>query len=223
MQDRKLAFGLVACLALFGSSVSMAAAEAPPAPTPAPATATDAPKLSEAQLGPNEEFIAVIEVTHGKEVWGTIEVRLHDKYAPVHVRNFLKLAESGFYDGTTFHRVGPESFVQGGDPLSRDADFANDGTGGPGYDLVPEPNDKEHARGAVAAASMGRRDSGSQFFIDLKDHADWNGKYTVFGSVVAGFEVADKIAAQPRKGDHPVDPCTMTVKVEKRARKEKLY
>jgi len=213
MQDRTLAFGFVACLALLGSARS-AATDAPP---------VTAPKLSETQLGPNEELIAVIQVTHGKEAWGTIEVRLHDKYAPAHVQSFVKLAESGFYDGIAFHRVGPESFVQGGDPLSRDADPANDGTGGPGYDLLPEPNDKEHARGTVAAASMGKRESGSQFFIDLKDHPEWNGKYTVFGSVVAGIEVADKIAAQPRKGDHPVDPCTMTVKVEKRTRKQKLY
>ena len=196
-----------------------ASGEAGTNPTPAPA----APKLADAPIADDEELIARIDVTHGKEAVGSIEIRLHHKYAPLHVHNFVKLAESGFYDGTVFHRAGPESFLQGGDPLSRDADWANDGTGGPGYDLTPEPNDKPHERGAVAAASMGKRDSGSQFFIDLKDHPEWNGKYTVFGSVISGLEIADRIAKGPRKGEHPQEAYAITVKVEKRVKKQKLY
>lgn len=215
-------------LAAAGMCVILAAAAAAQTPTPAasspPSAATKpAQSLSDAPLAEDEELVARIEVTRGKEAMGTIEVRLHHKYAPLHVKNFVKLAEAGFYDGTVFHRAGAESFLQGGDPLSRDADWSNDGTGGPGYDLTPEVNDKLHERGAVAAASMGNRDSGSQFFIDLKDHPEWNGKYTVFGSVVAGLDVADKIAKSPRKGEHPQEAYAITVKVEKRAKKQKLY
>ena len=104
----------------------------------------------------------------GKESLGPMTVRLHHKYAPKHVQNFVKLAETGFFDGTTFHRTGPESFVQGGDPLSRDADPSNDGTGGPGYELAPEINEKPFVRGTVGAARMEKLDNGSQFFICLK-------------------------------------------------------
>jgi peptidyl-prolyl cis-trans isomerase B (cyclophilin B) len=182
-----------------------------------------APKLSEVQLGENEELVALIQVTNGKESLGTMTVRLHHKYAPVHVKNFVKLAESGFFDGTTFHRTGGESFIQGGDPLSRDADRDNDGTGGPGYDLLPEINDKPFVRGTVGAASMGKRDNGSQFFIALKEHPEWDKQYTPFGSVISGLEIADKIAAGKRKGEHPIDDFKMTVKVEKRTKQAKLY
>lgn len=214
-------------------SPSPAAAPAPsPAPAPAalapepaspPPAAGGAPKLADAPLGVDDELVARIEVTHGKDAFGTIEIRLDHKRAPLHVHNFVKLAESGFYDGTVFHRAGPGSFLQGGDPLSRDADWSDDGTGGPGYDLTPELNGAPHDRGAVGAASMGKRDNGSQFFIDLKEHPDWNGQYTVFGSVISGLDVADKIAAGPRKGEHPKEAYAITVKVEKRVRKQKLY
>lgn len=219
VRNRLAAAGLCAILA----GAAAAQTPAPPSPSPPPAAAAPAPKLADAPVADDEELVARVEVTHGKEAVGTIEIRLHHKYAPLHVRNFVKLAESGFYDGTVFHRAGPESFLQGGDPLSRDADWSNDGTGGPGYDLPPELNDKPHERGAVAAASMGKRDSGSQFFIDLKDHPEWNGKYTVFGSVLSGLEVADKIAKSPRKGEHPEEAYAITVKVEKRVKKQKLY
>ena len=186
------------------------------------ADATPAKALTVADLGPNDEVMAVIAVTQGKDPLGSIVVRLHHRYAPAHVANFMKLAQEGFYDGTLFHRTGPESFVQGGDPLSRDADPSNDGTGGPGYDLEPKPNDKLHVRGAVAAASMGKMDSGSQFFIDLKEHPEWDGKYTVFGGVVSGIEVADRIAAARRKGERPMDAFAMRVTIEKRTKQLKL-
>jgi peptidyl-prolyl cis-trans isomerase B (cyclophilin B) len=189
------------------------------------AFAADAPPAKPftiADLGPSDEFMAHVAVTQGKDSLGTIVIRLHHRYAPAHVANFLKLAQEKFYDGTLFHRTGPESFVQGGDPLSRDADPANDGTGGPGWDLEPKPNDKPHVRGAVAAAAMGKRDSGSQFFIDLKDHPEWDGKYTVFGGVVSGIEIADRIAAARRKGERPIDAFMMRITVEKRTKQLKL-
>jgi cyclophilin family peptidyl-prolyl cis-trans isomerase len=188
-----------------------------------PAAATQTLKLSDTPIADNEELVALVTVGLGKETLGTVTIRLHHKYAPEHVKNFVKLAESGFYDGIPFHRTEPESFVQGGDPLAKDANVDNDGTGGPGYDLTPEINDKPFVRGTLGAASMGKRDNGSQFFICLKDHPDWDHKYTAFGNVMNGLEVADKVAAGKRKGEHPVDNYVMTVKVEKRTKQMKLY
>lgn len=174
--------------------------------------------LANRQLTSRQEFIASIAVTRGDEALGTIEVRLFDKYAPRHVRNFVRLAEKGFYDGTRFHRVQKENFIQGGDPLSRDDNPANDGTGGPGYTLPKEQNTKKHTRGAVAMAAVGDKSSGSQFFIDLIDKPAWDGEYTVFGHVIAGLEVADAIGAADSRDDNPLVPHVMTVTVEIRKR-----
>lgn len=178
--------------------------------------------LADRTLRSREEFIAIIEVTRGNEALGEMHVRLHHKYAPRHVKNFVSLAEKEFYDGTLFHRVKKESFVQGGDPLSKDANPENDGTGGPGYMLQPEHNDKKHVRSAVAMAAVGNKNAGSQFFIDLKDHPAWDGKYTVFGHVIQGMEVADAIGNSPLKGERPVTPVRMKVRVEIRKRALKL-
>jgi cyclophilin family peptidyl-prolyl cis-trans isomerase len=205
------------------SSATRSTASAPQTPGPAEAAKPQKPSLADAPLADNEELVAVLDVTHGKESLGSMVVRLHPKYAPDHVRSFVNLAESGFYDGTRFHRISSESFVQGGDPLSRDDDPKNDGTGGPGYTLPPNPNDKICVRGAFCAAQTGKVDSGSQFFICLKDHPEWDGTYTVFGSVISGIEIADRIGNGPHKGDHPTDAYAIAVHVEKRARKVKLY
>jgi cyclophilin family peptidyl-prolyl cis-trans isomerase len=204
--------GVLAAAALF----SVAHAE-----TPAPAV--PASKLADTPVGENEELVATIDVRQGKEALGAITVRLHHKYAPAHVKNFVQLAETSFYDGTKFHRVSPESFVQGGDPLSRDADPANDGSGGPGFDQPLELNEKSFTRGAVGAARMGARDNGSQFFICLKDHTEWDKNYTAIGHVIGGLEIADRMSKADRKGEHPVDDFVMTVKVEKRKKQAKLY
>jgi peptidyl-prolyl cis-trans isomerase B (cyclophilin B) len=205
-----------AAIALAGAVAADTGAQTPPAPTPTP-------NIADAPVADNEELVATIDVRAGSESFGTITVRLHDKYAPLHVKNFVKLAASGFYDGTTFHRTSPESFVQGGDPLSRDSDRSNDGAGGPGYDQPLEINDKSFTRGAVGAARMGARDNGSQFFICLKDHPEWDKNYSAIGHVIGGLEVADRIAKAERKGEHPVDDFVMTVKVEKRKKQVKLY
>ena len=193
------------------------------AAVPAQARPQDMSRLSATQLEEDEELVALIDVHQGKEAFGQIVVRLHHKYAPAHVENFVKLAAEGFYDGTLFHRVSPENFIQGGDPLSRDADPRNDGRGGPGYDLVAEINAKENVRGAVAAATTGGRDSGSQFFICLRDHPEWNERHTVLGNVMDGMQIADRIGHAPRKGDRPVDPVAIKVTIEKRKRQLKFY
>jgi cyclophilin family peptidyl-prolyl cis-trans isomerase len=178
--------------------------------------------LANRQLSSREEFIASIMVVRGAETLGTMEVRLHDKYAPRTVRNFVRLAEKGFYDGTRFHRVQKDNFIQGGDPLSRDDNPANDGTGGPGYTLPKENNAKKHTRGAVAMAAVGSKSSGSQFFIDLVDKPNWDDEYTVFGHVLKGLEVADAIGQAETHDENPVTPHVMTVSVEIRKRKLKL-
>jgi cyclophilin family peptidyl-prolyl cis-trans isomerase len=180
------------------------------------------PSLADVELGSRDELVAIVEVSSGQEVWGEIHVRLNHKYAPRHVKNFVRLAEQEFYDGTLFHRVKKESFIQGGSPTSRDDDPKNDGIGGPGYTLPPEPNDKKHVRGAVAMAAVGDKNSGSQFFIDLKDHPSWDGQYTVFGNVVEGIEITDRIGSVRTSGERPVEPIAMKVRVIKRRRPLKL-
>ena len=111
--------------------------------------------------------------------------------APMHSAAFVKLAESGFYDGLKFHRVEPNFVIQGGDP-------DGDGTGGPGYRLKAEFNGKPHLRGTVAMARSSSPDSaGSQFYICLDDSRFLDAQYTVFGQLSSGFETLDAI----RRGD----------------------
>jgi peptidyl-prolyl cis-trans isomerase B (cyclophilin B) len=147
---------------------------------------------------------------------GTIEVRLLPDKAPKHVENFLKLAKSGFYDKTIFHRVIPGFMIQGGDPNTKDdKDKAKYGMGGPGYTIKAEFNDRPHVRGVLSMARSQDPDSaGSQFFIVVKDTLHLNGKYTVFGEVTKGMEVADKIVSQQRDArDNPLERLEMTIKV----------
>lgn len=146
------------------------------------------------------------------EGYGPIRVRFFPDKAPHHVENFLALARAGFYDGTAFHRVSPGFMIAGGDPNSKDADPANDGLGGPGWTLEPEPSDLRHVEGSLSMAEgEGKKSSGSQFFIVLRSHDDWktqlDGQYTVFGEVVEGLEVARKIAWTPKDDhDRPLQP-----------------
>ena len=130
---------------------------------------------------------------------GEIRVELLSHKAPKTVENFIKLAESGFYDGTTFHRVIPGFMIQGGDPNSRDRDPRNDGLGGPGYTIADEPNDEPQRRGVVSMANTGMPHSaGSQFFILVADAPQLAGHYTAFGRVVGGIAVADAIVGVER-------------------------
>ncbi len=155
---------------------------------------------AEADGGPE---IAVITVTD----YGVIRLRFFEDKAPNHVANFKKLARQGFYDGTTFHRVIPKFMIQGGDPLTKDADPKNDGTGGPGYRIDAEFNDVLHKRGILSMARSNDPDSaGSQFFICLDDARFLDGKYSAFGEVISGMSVADKIVANNRdKRDRPLE------------------
>lgn len=147
--------------------------------------------------------------------FGNIELRFFPEVAPNHVNNFIELAKKGFYDGTTFHRVIPRFMIQGGDPNSKQPDRSKHGQGGPGYTIKAEFNNKPHKRGTLSMARAADPDSaGSQFFICVADSPFLDGKYTVFGEVVSGMEVADKIVNQPRdKMDNPIERVEIKVKI----------
>jgi len=155
--------------------------------------------------------------------FGEMEIKFYPDVAPRHVDNFLTLAKMGFYDGLSFHRAQPGFMIQGGDPLSKNPDRSLHGTGGPGYWLTPEPNDRPHKRGALSMAKLPREsnstrdfnDNGSQFFICVADAAGLDRMYTVYGEVIRGMEVADKIVALPRDDrDNPLEPVTMKITVK---------
>lgn len=133
---------------------------------------------------------AVIETNKGK-----IVIELYPNKAPSTVANFAKLANSGFYNGIKWHRVEPGFVIQGGDPLSKDEDPNNDGTGGPGYMINAEFNDVKHVKGTVAMARQPQdpNSAGSQFYICLAPAPFLDGQYTVFGQVVEGLDVVDSI------------------------------
>jgi len=166
-------------LALAGAL--LAAQATSPSPSPSPA----APE-------------AVVDTAQGRFV-----IRLLPELAPRHVEHFLKTARAGGYDGTTFHRIIPRGIIQGGDPLSKDpAKTALYGTGGLGL-LKAEFSDRPMTRGSVAAVlrPSSKDSAGNQFFICLSDQAALTGKFTIFGEVVDGMDVVDKIGETPVDGD----------------------
>jgi peptidyl-prolyl cis-trans isomerase B (cyclophilin B) len=146
---------------------------------------------------------------------GDITLKFFPGVAPNHVNNFIELAKKGFYNGTIFHRVVPKFVIQGGDPNSKDPDRSKHGMGGPGYNVKAEFSSIPHKRGTLSMARSAHPDSaGSQFFICVADASFLDGKYTVFGEVVKGMEVADKIVSQPRdKNDNPNDRIEMTIDI----------
>ena len=159
---------------------------------------------------------ATIAVTVKGQPVGDIVVRFYDDVAPKHVENFLTLAKQGFYDGTTFHRVIPGFMIQGGDPNSKGPDRSTHGLGGPGYRLAAEFNSRPHKRGVLSMARANDPNSaGSQFFICVADSFFLDWKYTAFGEVVSGMEVADRIANMRRDGrDNPLERVEMHVSVK---------
>ncbi|MDD8018980.1 MAG: peptidylprolyl isomerase [Bacteroidota bacterium] len=142
---------------------------------------------------------------------GSITIALNDSAAPKHSANFRKLAKEGYYDSTTFHRVIPGFMIQGGDPNSKNEDRSTHGIGGPSYKIDAEIG-LTHDRGVIAAARQGdpvnpkRQSSGSQFYITVADAKFLDGQYSVFGKVIEGMDVADKIVAVPRdQRDNPLE------------------
>ena len=153
--------------------------------------------------------VAVIETDYGR-----IVVELYPNLAPQMVERFKRLAAEGFYNGTTFHRIDPDlGIIQGGDPLSKDNDPSNDGTGSSPYQNLPaEFSDVPYERGTVGAARAQSVDSANcQFFITLKRQPQFDEHYTVFGRVVEGLNNADIISHAPmREGtDRPAEQITI--------------
>jgi peptidyl-prolyl cis-trans isomerase B (cyclophilin B) len=167
-------------------------------------------KFTPEEIKKMSETSAIIETK-----FGNITLKFFPDKAPGHVKNFIDLAKKGFYDGTTFHRVIPGFMIQGGDPNSKNPDKRTHGTGGPGYTIKAEFNDRPHKRGTLSMARAASPDSaGSQFFICVKDSSFLDRQYTVFGEVVSGMEAVDKIVSQPRDpADNPNERIEMKVKI----------
>ena len=153
-----------------------------------------------------ENKIAELHTTSGE-----IDIRFFPDKAPGHVKNFIDLAEKGFYNGSKFHRVIPGFMIQGGDPNTISGDPATWGTGGSGKNIPAEFNDVHHARGIVSMArSNDPNSASSQFFICVADAGFLDRQYTAFGEVTKGMDVADKIVNAPRgAGDRPNNPTSI--------------
>ncbi len=157
-----------------------------------------------------------------KTKFGDIHITFYPDIAPNHVANFIKLAKSGFYDGTIFHRVIPGFMIQGGDPNTKSS-LRKDtyGQGGPKDEkgnpvlLKAEFNDTPHKRGIVSMARANEPDTaGSQFFIVVEPSPFLDGKYTAFGEVTKGLGIADRIVVLPKNDrDLPNDRIEMTVTI----------
>ncbi|MCH2404258.1 MAG: peptidylprolyl isomerase [Nitrososphaerales archaeon] len=160
--------------------------------------------------------IAVIETTYG-----IIVIQLFPDVAPAHVDNFVRLANEGYYDGTTFHRVIPGFMIQGGDPNSKDDDRSNDGQGGhsangPNTFVNAEfSQDLTHKRGILSMArAQDPNSAGSQFFIVVADSNFLDRQYSIFGEVIEGMDVADKIVnVKKDSADNPLEKITMKVTI----------
>ena len=171
--------------------------------------------------------IAIITTSHG-----SMKLELYPDKAPNHCLNFKKLANSGFYDGTIFHRVIPGFMIQGGDPNTKGENNASYGTGGHAakyygignqnesatWTLPAEFNSIKHREGILSMARANNPNSGgSQFFICAAEAPHLNGKYTVFGQVIEGIEIVDQIVNLPRDArDNPNRRIEMKVRIEKR-------
>ena len=181
------------------------AASPTPAPNPSPAT-DDAPAQSQ---------VVVLKTS-----MGNIVIELDTAAAPLTCGNFRKLVSDGYYNHTTFHRVIPNFIIQGGDPNSRSDKRSTYGQGGPGYKLPAEIK-LTHDEGAVAMARLPdnvnpqRQSNGSQFYICLENCPSLDAKYTVFGHVIKGIDVAKKIGDQPHDSrDNPLQRIEMEASLE---------
>ncbi|HUP44958.1 MAG TPA: peptidylprolyl isomerase [Thermoanaerobaculia bacterium] len=171
------------------------------------ATETAAPAASEEKpMSEYQDKVAEIKTTRGD-----IHIRFFPDVAPNHVKNFIDLAQKGFYDGTKFHRIIPGFMIQGGDPNTKSGDPNTWGTGGSEQRVRSEFSAIPHRRGIVSMArSNDPNSASSQFFIVVKDSSFLDNNYTVFGQVTKGMEVADKIVDAPRgANDRPNDPVSI--------------
>lgn len=165
-----------------------------------------APEIKKGVAPVADPEIAVLEMEN--PAYGTIKIELYSNIAPKMVQRFKDLAKEGVYDGVTWHRIN-QSVIQSGDPLSKDADPRNDGTGKsdkPNVDA--EFSDIQYDTGIVGAArGQDNNSANSQFFITLKREAGFDNRYTIFGKVIDGMNNVRTIAGvQPKEGERPVEP-----------------
>lgn len=171
-----------------------------------------APEIEETNLEASTKDIVADKTEEDKIVvvetnMGAIKISLFTGKAPKTVENFIKLSSQDFYKGIKFHRVIKDFMIQSGDPNSKDDDWGNDGTGGPGYKFEDEFNDAKMTKGKLAMANSGPNTNGSQFFIVTAESAPWlDGKHTVFGEVVEGMDAVAAIEnTATNENDHPVE------------------
>jgi cyclophilin family peptidyl-prolyl cis-trans isomerase len=182
------------------SSVTASEATVPPATMSSGAAEENRP------MSQYENKVAEVHTSAGE-----IDIRFFPDVAPNHVKNFIDLAEKGFYNGTKFHRVIPGFMIQGGDPNTVSGSPATWGTGGSGKNIGAEFNSVKHKRGIVSMARSNSPDSASsQFFIMVADAPSLDNQYSVFGQVTKGMDVADKIVNAPTGSqDRPNNPTTI--------------
>jgi cyclophilin family peptidyl-prolyl cis-trans isomerase len=183
-----------------------AASSAASAPATAPTTTT---AEEEKPMSYYQDKVAELHTTAGE-----IDIRFFPDVAPNHVRNFIDLAEKGFYNGTKFHRVIPGFMIQGGDPNTVSGDPSTWGVGGSPNKLKAEFSSIHHKRGIVSMARTNDPDSASsQFFIMVASAPSLDNQYSVFGEVTKGMDVVDKIVNAPQSGppnNRPFQPTTIT-------------
>jgi peptidyl-prolyl cis-trans isomerase B (cyclophilin B) len=203
---------LVAALAL----APLACAEPEGGEPPVPGRAVEVPGAA----SPRDAAVLAVDG------FGEIRIELLADLAPETAAHFVALAERGYYDGTTFHRVVPGFVIQGGDPNTRDRDPRNDGAGGMEERVVDERPNLSMLRGLVGLANRGVPGSGgAQFFVLVADAREIDGQYAVFGRVTEGLDVVDRIAAVERDRygrhgpeDRPVrDVVVRDVRIERAA------
>jgi cyclophilin family peptidyl-prolyl cis-trans isomerase len=190
---------------------SATATSAPPATTSSAAAEENKP------MSQYENKVAELHTSAGE-----IDIRFFPDVAPNHVKNFIDLAEKGFYNGTKFHRVIPGFMIQGGDPNTVSGSPATWGTGGSDKNVNAEFNSISHKRGIVSMArSNDKNSASSQFFIVVSDSTFLDNQYTVFGQVTKGMDVADKIVNAARDAqDRPNSPTSIDKVVIRDAKPE---
>jgi len=160
------------------SAVSCGGPAPEPAPTPKPKTYSAPPPMT---IDTSKQYVAIIETEKGN-----LLLELFARDVSITVNNFVFLAREGFYDGTTFHRVIPGFMAQGGDPTGT-------GRGGPGYKFDDEFTEHTHVAGALSMANSGPNTNGSQFFITYTPQHGLDGKHSVFGQLIEGMDVLEKL------------------------------
>lgn len=178
---------------------------------PATKNSNSAPVVKRGVAPVADNEVAIIETDYG-----SIKIELYSNIAPKMVARFKELAREGVYDGVAFHRINP-SVIQGGDPLSKDSDPMNDGTGQSDKpDIEAEFSDIPYDSGIVGAArSQDFNSANSQFFITLKREPGFDNKYTIFGKVIEGMNNAQTIAGAPKNGERPLERILIkTVKIQ---------